>query len=83
MTFQFHLPYLTKVGSPTSFVNATRPQVSVNTVLGLPLITATGMIIDTVDNVVEAKYLNHPPFMIDFCRTTKNIPAIDTDATTH
>jgi hypothetical protein len=57
--------------------------VSVNTVLGLPLITATGMIINIVDNVVEAKHLNCPPFRIDFRCTTKTIPAIEEDATTH
>jgi hypothetical protein len=45
IAFQFHLPYFTKDGSATSFVVATGPQVSVNTVLGLLLITATGMII--------------------------------------
>ncbi len=83
VAFQFHLPYLTRDGSPTSFVLATGPQVSVNMVLGLPLITATGMIIDTVDNVAEAKHLDCPPFLIDFCHATKNIPALDKDATTH
>ncbi len=83
MAFQFHLPYLTKDGSPTSFVVATRPQVSVNTVLGLPLITATGMIIDYIDDVVEAKHMDCPPFKIEFRRATKHIPAIDDDATTH
>jgi hypothetical protein len=43
VAFQFHLPYLTKDGRATSFVVATGPQVSINTVLGLPLIKATGM----------------------------------------
>jgi hypothetical protein len=52
-------------------------------VLGLPLITATRMIIDTVDNVVEAKHLDCPPFRINFCRATTTIPAIEEDATTH
>jgi hypothetical protein len=83
VAFQFHLPYLTKDGSPTSFVVATGPQVSVNTVLGLPLITATGMIIDYIDNVVEAKHLDCPPFKIEFRRATKHIPAFEDDATTH
>jgi hypothetical protein len=83
VAFQFHLTYLTKDGSTTSFVAATGPHVSVNTVLGLPLITATGMGIDCVDNVVDAKYLGCPPFPIDFCRTTKTLPAIDDDTTTH
>jgi hypothetical protein len=52
-------------------------------VLGLPLITATGMIINTVDNVVEAKHLDCPPFTINFHRATKNIPAFADNATTH
>jgi hypothetical protein len=50
VTFRFHLPYFTKDGSATSFVVATGPQVSMNMVLGLPLITATGMILNFVDN---------------------------------
>jgi hypothetical protein len=47
-----------KDGSTTSFIIATGPQVSVNMVLGLPLIIATGVIIDFVDKVVEAKRLD-------------------------
>ncbi len=81
--FQFHLPYPTKDGCQTFFIVATGPQVSVNTVLGLPLITATGMIINTIDNVVEAKHLDCPPFRIDFRHATKTIPAIEEDANTH
>jgi hypothetical protein len=57
--------------------------VSVNTVLGLPLITATGMIIDTIDNIVEVKHLDCPPFRTGFCHAAKTIPAIEEDATTH
>ena len=85
VAFQFHLPYFTKDGSATSFVVATGPHVSVNTVLGLPLITATGMILDFNDNVVQAKNLDCPPFPIDFRRATKTIPAIkdDKDPKTH
>jgi hypothetical protein len=83
VAFQFHLPYLTRDGSPTPFVVATRPQVSMNTVLGLPLFTATGMIINTVNIVVEAKHLDCPPFLIDFPCATKNIPALNKYATTH
>ena len=75
--FQFHLPYFTKDGSATSFVVSTGPHVSVNTVLGLPLITTTGEILNFNDNVVQAKNLDCPPFPIDFCRATKTIPAIN------
>jgi hypothetical protein len=80
VAFQFHLlPYFTKDGSATSFVVATGPQVSVNMVLGLPLITATSMIVNFDDDVVQAKYLNYPPFKIEFCRTTKTIPVPQDD----
>jgi hypothetical protein len=84
IAFQFHLPYFTKDGSATSFVMATGPQVSMNTVLGPLLITATGMIIDFVDKVVEAKNLECPPFKIDFCRAAKTVPANQNEVpTTH
>jgi hypothetical protein len=76
VAFQFHLPYLTCDGQSTSISIATAPQVSVNSIIGLPFITATGMIIDTVDNVVEAKHLVCEPFPIKFRRTTKYVPAI-------
>jgi hypothetical protein len=56
--------------------------VSVNTVLGLPLIKATGMIIDTINKVVEANHLDCPPFKTDFHLATKMIPANAKVATT-
>jgi hypothetical protein len=84
VAFQFHLLYFTKDGSATSFVVAIGPQVSVNTVLSLPLITATGMIIDVVDEVVETKNLECPPFKINFWRAAKTVPANHTKVpTTH
>ncbi len=74
---QLHLPYLTKDGSATSFVVATGPQVRVNTVLGLSLIKASGIIINFINKIVEAKHLDCPPFPIHFHRATKTIPAND------
>ncbi len=41
------------------------------------------MVINYIDNVVDAKYLDCPPFPINFHRTTKTLPAIDDDSTTH
>jgi hypothetical protein len=79
IAFQFHLPYLTGDGNTTSIIIATGPQVSVNTIIGLPFIKATGMIIDTVNDVVEAKHLICEPFPIKFCRATKYVPAIPDD----
>jgi hypothetical protein len=79
VTFEFHLPYPTCHGQSTSISIATGPQVSVNSIIGLPFITGTGMIIDTVNNVVEAKHLVCEPFPIDFCCATKYVPAINDD----
>jgi hypothetical protein len=35
------------------------------------------MIMDLVDEVVECKYLNCPPFPVDFCRTSNHVPVRD------
>jgi hypothetical protein len=51
-------------------------------VLSLPLIKATDMIIDFIDEVVEAKHLDCPPFKIEFDCATKTIPASIDDAPT-
>jgi hypothetical protein len=79
VVFQFHVPYLTRDESMTSIIIATSPQVSMNAIIGLPFIKATGMIINTVDYIVEAKHLVCKPFRIEFCRTTKYVPAISDD----
>ena len=75
--FQFHLPYLTREGTPTSLVVATGPDVTVNAILGLPFITQTKMVIDTADQVAELRAFDTPPFPIDFRRAMCAIPVID------
>jgi hypothetical protein len=75
--WQFHLPYKTKTGETTSFAIATGPHVFVNTILGLPFQKATGAIIDLVDNVVQCKHLDCPPFNIDFRHMSNHVPAMD------
>ena len=64
--WQFHLPYKTKSNEEAMCAIATGPHVSVNTIIGIPFQTATGTIIDLVNNRVECKYLDRPPFTIDF-----------------
>jgi hypothetical protein len=59
--FLFHLPYRTQEGDTSSLMVATGPNVSVNTILGLSFMEATGMILDLVDKVLDCKYLNCPP----------------------
>ena len=82
--FEIHLPYATKDGNGTSLLVAAGPDVAVNLILGLPFIKATGMIVDFIDNVCQAKHLLCDPFPIDFRRATKSIPVLgDRDAATN
>jgi hypothetical protein len=64
--FQFHLPYKTIEGEDSSLLIATGPHISVNTILGLPFMQGTRMILDLVNDLAECKYLNCPAFPIDF-----------------
>ena len=79
--FQFHLPYKTTAGEDASLLIATGPHVSVNTILGLPFMQGTGMILDLVDNLAECKYLDCPAFPIDFRRTSNHVPVTDEPST--
>jgi hypothetical protein len=79
--FQFHLPYKTTAGEDASLLIATGPHVSVNTILGLPFMQFTGMILDLFDNLAECKYLNCPAFPINsdvrqitYLRWTNQVP---------
>ncbi len=75
--FLFRLPYKTSDGDESSFMVATGPNVSVNTIIGLPFIKGVGMIIDTVDDVAECRYLECPPFPIDYWRKSNQVPVMD------
>ncbi len=77
MGFQFHLPYKTTAGEDASLLIAIGPHVSVNTILGLPFMQGTGMILDLVNNLAECKYLECPAFLIDFRRTSNHVPVTD------
>jgi hypothetical protein len=73
----FRLPYKALDGDNSSFMVATGPHVSVNTIVGLPFIKGVGMIINIVDKVAECKYLDCPPFPIDYQRMSNQVPAMD------
>jgi hypothetical protein len=75
--FQFHIPYKTTAGEDSSLMIVTGPHVSVSTILGLPFMQGMGMILDLVDNLAECKYLDCPPFPIDFQRTSNHVPVMD------
>jgi hypothetical protein len=55
--WQLQLPYRTKEGDNTSFSIATGPRVSINSILGLSFMQATGLITDLVDNIAKCKHL--------------------------
>ncbi len=75
--FQFHLPYLTRNGQATSILIATGPHVTVNTILGLPFIQATRMIINLSDNVVDMHALDASPFPLEYRRAAVHVPIVD------
>jgi hypothetical protein len=58
--FLFHLPYRTREGETASLMVAMGPNISVNTIIGLPLMKAMGIILDLVDEVVDCRYLDCP-----------------------
>ena len=76
VAFQFHMPYLTREGTNTTFLVACEPNVTVNCILGLPFIQATRMVIDAADNVADMRALETPPFPIDLRRAMCTEPAI-------
>jgi hypothetical protein len=81
VAFQFTMPYLTCEGHATSLLVATGPNVTVNTILGLPFIQQTRMTIDASDHVADLRALDTPPFPIDFRRAMCTIPAVPADVT--
>ncbi len=78
--FQFHLLYRTSGSNSSSLLIATGPNVLVNTIIGLPFIKATGMILDFVDDVAECKHLDCPPFPIDVRRTSNHVTVAEVPA---
>jgi hypothetical protein len=73
--FQFHLPYLTKEGNPSSILIVTGPHVTVNIIVGLPFIQAMRAVIDLADNVADLRALDGPPFPLEYHRATVHVPA--------
>jgi hypothetical protein len=72
--FKFKLPYFMKDGNATTFMVAVGPNVTVNTILGLPFIKQTKMIVNTADQVPELCALDALPFPISFCCAQCHVP---------
>jgi hypothetical protein len=80
VAFHFHLPYLTREGSSTSLLVVTGPNVTITTILGLPFIQQTRMIINLFDQVAELRALDTAPFPIDYHQAMCTIPAVEPKA---
>ncbi len=78
--FHFHLPYLTREGSATSLLVVTGPNVIVNTILGLPFIQLTRMIINASDQVTELQALDTAPFLINYHQAMCTVPSVEPKA---
>ena len=72
--FELFLPYLNRDGATTAIGFATGTHVTVNAIIGLPFIRATGMLIDTVDNKIQMKYLDCGLFDIEY-KLTSAVPS--------
>jgi hypothetical protein len=79
VAFQFTMPYLTREGHATLLLIATGPNVTVNTILGLPFIQQTKMTINASDQVADLWALGTPPFPIGFRRAMCTVPAMPPD----
>jgi hypothetical protein len=71
---EFHLPYMTTAGSPTSLKIACGKQVGINVLIGMSFMTAAKLILDLNDFVVESKLLDCEPFPVIFKRPQKSLP---------
>ena len=76
VAFQFHMPYLTREGTPTILLVACGPNVTVNCILGLPFIQATKIVINAANQVADLRALNTPPFPLDLRRAMCTVPAV-------
>jgi hypothetical protein len=75
--FEFHLPFYGRDGATTSVVLVTGANVSVNSILGLPFLKATGGILDLDADVLELRRLECAPFTIQYLRAGCYIPPED------
>ncbi len=77
VAFKFKVPYLTKEGNPTTFMVAVGLNVTIKSILRLPFIKQTKMIVEAADQVTELCALDALPFPIKFCHAQCHILTIN------
>jgi hypothetical protein len=71
---EYWLPYCTKEGHRTTLKIALGHHVSVNTIIGMPMIEPAKLSLDLMDNVVEAGVLDAEPFLVLYRPTIRSAP---------
>ncbi len=66
-----------------SILIATGLHVTVNTIVGLPFIQATHMIINLLDNVADMRMLNAFLFPLEYRCAAVHVPIVDEAGATH
>jgi hypothetical protein len=71
---EYWLPFLTKEGHRTTLKIALGQSVSVNTIIGMPIIRPAKLSLDLVDDVVESGVLDTEPFPVAYRPTIQSMP---------
>jgi hypothetical protein len=71
---EYHMPYLSKNGSATSFKVAIGPNVAVNTIIGMSMIKAGKLSLDVEDDLIDLGVLDTKPFSVVYKPTVRAMP---------
>jgi hypothetical protein len=71
---EYHMPYLSKSGSATSFKVAIGPNIAVNTIIGMSMIKAGKFSLDVKDNIIDSGILDTSPFTVIYKPTVRAKP---------
>jgi hypothetical protein len=74
IVIEYWMPFLTKEGHKTTLKIALGNEVSVNTIIGMPMIRPAKLSFDLVDNVVESGILDTEPFPVIYRPTIQSAP---------
>jgi hypothetical protein len=74
IVIEYWMPFLTKEGHKTTLKIALGNEVSVNTIIGMPMIRPAKLSFDLVDNVVESGILDTEPFPVIYRPTIQSSP---------
>ncbi len=74
IVIEYWMPFLTKEGHKTTLKIALGKDVSVNTIIGIPMIRPARLSYDLVDNIVEPGVLDTEPFPVIYRPTIQSAP---------